>query len=402
MIEREVYAKLVKLYAEKDILALIGARRVGKTTLMEQLYETEQQSKLFLTFDDQDILNLFETDIKAFANIYVTKHKALFIDEFQYAKNGGKALKYLYDTYGIKIVISGSSAAELTIQSLSYLVGRVFIVEIYPLNFREFIRYKNNSLLPVLENPTKLTLPLIQPLFGEYLAFGGFPQVVLAESTELKTERLRQIVNTYLLKEIRDILQYKDSLLFERLMQAIALLEGSMINKSKLSSLLDVSIHKVTEILDILEKTFIITRIQPYANTKIKELLKTPKMYFTDSGFRNVLLKNFTPVTNRTDKGVIYEQFILLALKTVTEKVQFYNYKNSSEVDFLVENTAIEVKSHLTGPKIEKSMYAVMDKIRIDKIYIFNDNIIAQTNIQNTPVTITHHIAAYNLIDNKL
>ncbi|MFT4312699.1 MAG: ATP-binding protein [Candidatus Woesearchaeota archaeon] len=399
MIQREIYPKLQKLYQKPDILALVGSRRVGKTTLMHLLFEAETRQKEFLSFDDQEVLSLFQTNIKEFANLYVQPNSVLFIDEFQYAKEGGKQLKYLYDTYDIKVVISGSSSPELTIQSLSYLVGRVFIVTIYPLTFKEFLKYKEKKYLPILKNPTKQTIPLIQSYFEEYLQFGGYPQVVLEKTTSEKIQRLKQIVNTYLLKEIRDILQYKDSVLFERFLKVLALQEGGVLNKSKLSSLLDIHIHKVTEILHVLEQTFIITQLQPYQNTKIKELIKSAKLYFQDSGFRNVLLNNFNTIHQRIDKGVIYEQFILQTLKQSEKSMKFYNYKNSSEVDFLLDDLPIEVKSHISAAKIERGFYSYLDKFNPRSAIVFNENIIEDITVNRTRVEFKHFFSVFSVIE---
>ncbi|MCH8520293.1 MAG: ATP-binding protein [Nanoarchaeota archaeon] len=364
MISRTIYPKLQKLYQKPDILALIGARRVGKTTLMTQLFEEEKvKSKLFLSFDDQRILQIFEEDIDEFIRIYIQNNEVVFIDEFQYASEGGKKLKYLYDKLHIKIVISGSSAPELTIQSLQYLVGRVFIEEIHPLSFEEFIEYKNPTKLPLLNKVTQSSISLIKPFLEEYLTYGGYPQVILENSQEDKILRLKQIVNTYLLKEIRDILQYKDSHKFEKLLSILAMQDGSIVNKSKLSSLLEISNQKLNEMIEVLEKTYVLTQVKPYTNTKVKELIKSPKIYFKDTGFKNYLLNEFKPISMRIDKGVLYENFILHSLLYLEQKVLFYNYKNSSEVDFLIQKSnnsyvAIEVKSYLQTPKVERGLYS--------------------------------------------
>lgn len=399
MIQRDIYPKLQKLYKKPDILALVGSRRVGKTTLMQLLYGEETRKKEFLSFDNQEVLNLFQMNIKEFANLYVKPNSVLFIDEFQYAKEGGKHLKYLYDTYKTKLVISGSSTPELTIQSLSYLVGRVFTITIYPLTFKEFIRYKETKYLPILQNPTKQTIPLLQPYFEEYLQFGGYPQVILEKTTDEKIQRLKQIVNTYLLKEIRDILQYKDSILFERFLKVLALQEGGLLNKSKLSSLLDTHLHKVTEILNVLEQTFIITQLQPYHNSKIKELIKSPKLYFQDSGFRNVLLNNFNTIHQRIDKGAIYEQFILQTLKQTEKPIKFYNYKNSSEVDFLLDTLPIEVKSHLSAPKVERGFHSYLDKFNPKNAIVFNENVLETITIHTQKVEFKHFFSVFSFIE---
>lgn len=395
MIKRTILQKLERLYEKPDILALIGARRVGKTTLMKILYDKEKRAKEFLSFDDLDTLGLFEQDIKEFARIH--KGKILFIDEFQYTKKGGQKLKYLYDIHKFKIVISGSSAAELTLQSLNYLVGRVFVVEIPPISFEEFLNYKDEKLLLTIKRTTTKTLPLVKPYFEEYLTYGGYPQVILEETQEDKKERLKQIVNTYLLKEIRDILQFKNSLLFEKLLKMLALHHGSLINKSKLSSMLEVSIPKLNEMLDVLKKTYVISLVEPYKSTKIKQLIKTPKLYFLDNGFRNFLLNDFKNTELRLDKGYIYEGFVLQALLYKEKEVVFYNYKNSSEVDFLVDKKAIEVKSNLTKAKIERGMHSYLAKFDPEEIIVYNENIFQKETFGQQIVNFKHFIEVYNL-----
>ena len=395
MIQRTVLKKLKELYKQPDILALVGARRVGKTTLMKLLYEKESKPKEFMSFDDHEILRLFEENIKEFAKLY--EGKILFIDEFQYSKNGGKKLKYLYDLHNFKIIISGSSAPELTIQSLNYLVGRVFVVEIPPISFEEYIKYKDDKLISLIKNITTETLPLIKPYFEEYLTYGGYPQVILEKTPEEKKQRLKQIVDTYLLKEIRDILQFKDSVLFEKLLKLLALEHGSMVNKSKLSSLLGISIPKLNEMLDVLTKTYVISLIKPYKNSKIKQLIKTPKLYFLDNGFRNTLLDNFKEINYRADKGFVYEGFILHSLLYKEKDVLFYNYKNSSEVDFLVDEVAIEVKSNLTKPKIERGMYSFLDKYSPKDIIVYNENVFEKEVFNEHKVNFKHFIEIFNI-----
>lgn len=405
MIERSIYKRLKILYQKPDILALIGARRVGKTTLMNKLFEEEQNpSKIFISFDDQKALHLFEEDVQEFIRIYVQNNQILFIDEFQYASEGGKKLKYLYDKLNLKIVISGSSSSELSIQSLQYLVGRVFIEEIYPISFKEFVQYKDPTKLPLLEKVTSSSISLIKPLFEEYLTYGGYPQVLLENTHEEKQLRLKQIVNTYLLKEIRDILQYRDSYKFEKLLSILAMQDGCILNKSKLSSLLGISNQKINEMIEVLEKTYIITQVRPYTNTKVKELIKSPKIYFRDLGFKNYLLQEFKDISLRIDKGIIYETFILNSLLYLEQKVLFYNYKNSSEVDFLIQKSnnsyiAIEVKSYLEKPKVERGLYSYIENYKPEKIIVFNENITEEVTLHKYNFSFHYFSTVFSIIE---
>ena len=139
-IRRQLEEKINKYLHTREIVAVIGPRQSGKTTLLKHIYNNLKNA-IFLDFEDRDILELFNEDIKSFIELYVKKYDYTFIDEFQYAKAGGEKLKYIYDNYKTKIIISGSSASELTIQSVKYLVGRIFIFNLYPCSFEEFLNY---------------------------------------------------------------------------------------------------------------------------------------------------------------------------------------------------------------------------------------------------------------------
>ena len=123
----------------------MGERQCGKTTLMKHILLGLKNAK-FITFEDREILEFFYKDLKSFIELYVKNNKYLFIDEFQYAKQGGKQLKYIYDNFDVKIIISGSSSSDLSIHSIKYLVGRIFVFTLYPFSFGEFLSYKDGKL----------------------------------------------------------------------------------------------------------------------------------------------------------------------------------------------------------------------------------------------------------------
>ncbi len=144
-ISRILEKEIRKCLNKREIIAVIGARQSGKTTLLRHFYENLKNA-VFLDFEDRQTLELFSEDINSFIELYVKKHDYVFIDEFQYAKEGGKNLKYIYDNSKAKIIISGSSASELSIQSIKFLVGRIFVFTLYPFSFEEFLNYKNPRL----------------------------------------------------------------------------------------------------------------------------------------------------------------------------------------------------------------------------------------------------------------
>jgi predicted AAA+ superfamily ATPase len=390
-IQRDIFPLLQKELRKKQILALIGSRQVGKTTLMQALYTEHIQESSFVTFENIRDLHLFENDIDFFKEKYVKGKSFLFLDEFQYAQNGGKILKFLYDTEQIKIIISGSSTPELTIQGLRFLVGRVHIFEVFPLSFREFCRYKKpeNDFL-FQEIRTSEHFASLNVLFEEFLQCGGYPEVVLAEDLSQKKIVVSNLVNTYLKKEIKDILSYKNIFEFEKLLQRLALQDGKIVNKSSISRDLAIHNNKIAEMIAVLDHTFLYTLVLPFFVNKVKEQIKSPKGYFNDLGIKNTLLQNFSFKDLRQDKGEIVENFILSEMKKAGVSLKFWNIQNRYELDFVGmkedEIFGIEVKSFVRNMSLSNGIKKFIESFFPKRIYIFNENFTGNTVYKNTEV----------------
>src|SRR3989344_5519483 len=289
-IERDLEKKIKKYIKRKEIIAIVGSRQCGKTTLMKRIFENLKNAK-FISFDNQKILEIFEKDIDFFIKNYIDGVDFLFIDEFQYANEGGKKLKYIYDNHNTKIILSGSSAAELSIHSIKYLVGRIFVFPLFPLSFDEFLSFKNNKLREILKRENILSeqmINFVKKYYDEFVIFGGYPEVVLAEKNEEKIEILKNIYNTYLLREIREILQISDDFKFMKLTKALALQVGSEASYNELSLITSYSYSDIIKYIGILKKTYICIESRPFFSNKRKELVKMPKFFFLDNGFRNI------------------------------------------------------------------------------------------------------------------
>ena len=179
-VKRDLEDKIFRYLDSPEIIAVLGARQVGKTTLLKQIYQNVPESKVFLDFEDPEILELFEEDIKAFARLYVEGNRFVFIDEFQYSQDGGRKLKFLYDRYHqkTKFLISGSSSLEISLKTVSFLVGRIFVFELYPFSFEEVLRAKDPKLARLFSEETILPSSLhkkLRSFFEEYSLYGGYP-----------------------------------------------------------------------------------------------------------------------------------------------------------------------------------------------------------------------------------
>jgi predicted AAA+ superfamily ATPase len=390
----------IELYRNSpEIIAIIGTRQCGKTTLMQHIMQGIKGKRVvFLDFEDRDELNLFTSDIKSFAKLHVEGKDFLFIDEFQYAAEGGKQLKYLYDHFPIKIIITGSSATELSIQSIRHLVGRIFVFTLHPFYFYEFLSYKEPNLAELIRTEPALSSVIIertQPYYQEYLIYGGYPRVVLADSFQEKEVVLKNIFQTYLLKEIRQILNYRHDLKLEKLIRALAFQVSGICNYNELSGLTGLKYRELLEALDILTNTFVVSPARPYFTNKRLELVKSPKYYFIDNGFRNSAVKNFRPPAERSDRGALHENFIAAELLKKDIDLRYWRTKSKAEVDFIIDQgnqlVPLEVKTQLGGPRVSRSFRSFIDKYHPAQAIIASNTFFANDTLGETTLSFRPH-----------
>ncbi len=351
-VRREIELRLEKLMTIPHIIALVGPRRSGKTTLLQQWIK-KYPGSYYISFEDPHMLQLFQEDIQAFAELYIKPYQLVCLDEFHYASEGGKLLKYIYDFYpDTKLIVSGSSALDITVKAIKFLVGRVVVVHLFPFSFREFLLARRKELLNYLENHPDLSdsplLDEVTKLWEEYVVYGGYPEVVLQEDVELKSTLLTNIYSTYLLREVREIVGLLDDYKFSLLLRALALQIGNMINFQELSSITGYNYRTLKHRLNLLEQTYVIKLIRPYFSNKRKELTKNPKVYFYDTGLRNAIINNFQKLVERPDAGSLCENYVIGALERANLQPRFWRTKSRQEVDVVVERNGhlfpLEVK----------------------------------------------------------
>src|SRR3989344_121381 len=364
-IKRKIEDEILRYLERPEIIAVIGPRQCGKTTTLKKIYGSLKNA-VFLTFEDQEALSLFENDIKQFSATYLNGRDYVFIDEFQYAENGGKLLKYLYDTYQgrVKIIISGSSAVDLTIKAVKYLVGRIFIFEMLPFDFEEYLYfrdgnyagiYKQNKIDLKKENNIRLADEQMSVLRGyseEYAVWGGYPAVILSKTQEEKREILKNIYNTYFLRDVKDVLGLIDDYKLNRLIKALALQCGQMIEYNELNRISEYSYPTLKKYLNFLQKTYICGFVIPYYKNKRKEIVKNQKVYFFDTGLRNCIVNDFRLPNARPDGGSLLENVCWEQFVKNKHLPQYWRAKNKNEVDFIIDvgegkMVAIEVKMNL-------------------------------------------------------
>lgn len=404
-IRRDVEDEISKYINSREIIAVVGARQCGKTTLIDNiLLSLGKKGKKIskVSFDNIKDLQLFENDVDSFIELYVKDYEFLFIDEVQYSKDSGKKLKYIYDNFKVKMFISGSSAAEISIQSLKYLVGRIFVFNLYPFSLKEFLRAKNHKIVPLYEhgNYKNNLLSELNKYLIEFILFGGYPRVVLAKSIGEKQTILKNIYNIYLLKEIREILELSNDYKLTNLIKALSLQIGNMLNYNELSTISGFSYKELKNYLNILNKTFVCSQINTFHTNKRTELVKSPKIYFYDLGFRNISIDNFS--RERTDIGSMYENFVFSELVKNDIFPKYWHTKSGAEIDFIIERDSIlipiEVKMNLSKETITKAFYSFIDKYKPKKGYIASLNFESRKKINGCEVIFTPLLKLINFL----
>jgi predicted AAA+ superfamily ATPase len=343
-----------------DILLFVGPRQAGKTTILRQIQARIERHtpSYWITLEDPDFLTLLNESPKNLFRIIPTHQDQkviVFIDEIQYLDNPTNLLKYLYDEYRdrVKLIVSGSSAFYIDETFQDSLVGRKKIFTVYPLSFREFLRFKNQddlagkdfSSLALIEKQT------VSELYQEYMTFGGYPRVVLSPMQQ-KEDELREIAYSYIKKDILEAGIRREETFF-KLMKMLADRAGGLVNNAELASTLGVSILTVEKYIHVMRKSFHITMIRPFARNVRSELTKMPKVYWIDLGLRNFLAGSVAPYVVRGDQGTVLENAVArqLITKKSEDEIKFWRTKSGQEIDFVVGENAYEVKVDPTKAK---------------------------------------------------
>jgi hypothetical protein len=399
MINRDYYIeKIHSGFRHNPVVILLGARQVGKTTLME-LFDSKKRAH-WMIGQNPSIAELFERfeTIERYLQININSNLSglLIIDEFQYINKVSMQLKLLTDKYKkLKILCSGSSSIDILQKVEESLAGRARIVPVYSLHFNEYLAFKNN----VLHNQLKgcsindninVLLPEISLLFNDYLIHGGLPKVSLAESDIEKEELLEDIYQTYLLKDVRQYIQQQDFVAFNKLLQLLAAQIGGLLNINELSRTIKLPYRVCEEYIYILEQMYIIHLVAPFTSNKRKEITKMKKIFFCDLGLRNVIYNSFNSMFIRVDNGQIFENYVYLQLLKLFKPRQIFYYrtKDGTEIDFIVKNSKgniipIEVKYKDFDRAIKvRAITEFMTNVHVDKAFIINKNFVGVNDNQ--------------------
>lgn len=350
MIERRDYIeKVANAFKLLPIVVLIGARQVGKTSIMNMYPKDAYRDTLLLNGQDAETASLFDqlSTIEEYLRVYLNSDfdGLLMIDEFQYIDGVSVILKLLADRHDkLKILCTGSSSLDILQHVEESMAGRVRIIEVLSLSFAEYLTFKNGKLYDLQQsiddmgNPS-LTEPL-QQVYQEYLIYGGLPRAALTDNQREKAEVLNDIYQTYLLNDVRRYISNAHFVGFNRLLRLLAAQIGNLVNINELSRESGLSYTDCEKYLHLLQHMYIIKLVEPFFTNKRKVIGKMKKVYFCDLGLRNIIYSSFNEMAFRTDNGAIFENEVFLELwrsRQASETIQFYRTQNGTEVDFVID-----------------------------------------------------------------
>lgn len=303
-------------------------RQTGKTTLLKNLI-SQDKGLLFLDGDDPQIRNeLTEINTSKLRRL-VGDNQTVFVDEAQRIPGIGITLKLITDQMPeIQLFVSGSSAFEINQQVNEPLTGRKWEYNLFPISWKEL-----EDDLGYLKSKQQLEQRLI---------YGMYPEVVTSIGIEEKV--LKQLTSSYLYKDVLSIAGIRKPESIEKLLKALAFQMGNEVSYNELSNLVGVDKNTISTYIDILEKTFVIFRLQPFSRNLRNEISSKRKIYFYDNGLRNMLISNFASLDYRNDKGQLWENFLISERHKQNhyqERVvntYYWRTKQQQEVDFVEES----------------------------------------------------------------
>ncbi|WP_409806627.1 ATP-binding protein [Algoriphagus sp.] len=335
MVVRQLKDKIINSCFKGKVILIIGARQVGKTTLLKEVVKELTVDHSWLNADEADILEALTNAVTStqLRQIIGQNNQLVVIDEAQQIPDIGKKLKLIHDTFPeIQIIATGSSSFDLQNKTSEPLTGRKITFQLFPLSFKEIA--ENSSLIEA------------KRLLDSRLIYGFYPDVVKNLGNEKKI--LIEIAQSYLYKDILQLDFIRKPTHVEKLLRALAFQIGSEVNFHELAQIVgNIDTGTVEKYLDLLEKAFVIFKLPAFSRNLRNEIKKGKKYYFYDTGIRNVLISNFSIPEMRQDKGALWENFL------ISERMKdnhyggrfvnsfFWRTHDKAEIDYIEEEDGI-------------------------------------------------------------
>jgi hypothetical protein len=358
MYPRQLFLQLEAELETKEITVITGMRRVGKTTALHHLYDlVKSNNKTMLDMENPIHRKIFEEENydTVWNNLaeYKISNKSksyIFVDEVQNLPDLSRVVKYLYDHWDVKFFLTGSSSYYLRNLFPESLAGRKLIFELFPLNFTEFLVFKQinrnrkDKFLDMANQKNQIAYERLIPYYDEFIEFGGFPSVVLEDNQDRKRQMLSEIFTSYFEKDAKNLADFKDMSKLRDLILMLVPRVGSRIEILKLASDLSVSRETVYNYLSFLEQTYFITLLPKFSASIDRQAAGSKKLFLCDSGIINVL--------GKASQGQLFEQSVYQNFRN-KYKLSYYNKEGASEIDFIADGgTAFEVKFTMSSQDV--------------------------------------------------
>lgn len=327
MIERVLKNRVNSLLGGQKAIVILGARQVGKSTLLKDLF-ANRQDVLWMNGDDQDVRNLFDNLSSTRAKAIIGKNNILIIDEAQRITDIGLKIKLFTDQVeGVQVIATGSSSFELANRLNEPLTGRKREFKMFPITFSEMVNH--TSLLDELR------------MIPHRMVYGYYPEVV----TNLGDEKniLKELADSYLYRDILSLDNISKPEKLVKLLQALALQIGEQVSYNEVGQLIGIDPKTVEKYVDVLEKSYVIFRLGSFSRNLRNELKNSRKIYFWDLGIRNAVIGNFSNIENRADVGALWENYVIserMKKKLYSDAFTnfwFWRTQQQKEVDLIEE-----------------------------------------------------------------
>lgn len=333
MIFRDLAKNLEEKWNKGKVIVLIGPRQVGKTTLIN--FILKDKDYLFLDGDDNTVADILANANTENLKSIIGNYKYVFIDEVQRIPNIGLKLKIMVDQIkDVQVIVSGSSSLDINNVTQEPLTGRKFEFQMFPVSWQEF----ENS-VGYIKAQQQLEIRLL---------YGMYPDVINNFGAEY--EILKNLVSSYLYKDILALAGIRKSDVLEKILRALALQIGSEVSYNEIAQLVGVDKNTVNNYINLLEKSYVVFRLTSFSKNIRNEIKANKKIYFYDNGVLNMLIGNFTTFQLRQDKGALWENFLVsermkqLSYKQSIAKSFFWRTTTQQEIDY-IETNADEVSA---------------------------------------------------------
>lgn len=328
-IPRKALKQVESLEKEGKVVVIYGPRRVGKTTLLKKYLE-DKRDYLFVTGEDIFVHEFLTSNSVEKLKNFIGNKNRLVIDEAQCIPSIGSNLKLIVDHIpNVRIIVTGSSALDLTESMGEPLTGRKHVITMYPIAQLELSDIENQA-----ESQAHL---------DERLIFGSYPEVIGLKGDDARKENLHELVSSYLFKDIFAFEGIKKAKVLMDLLILLAFQIGKEVSKSELATNLSISKTTVEKYLDLLEKTFVLINIRGFSRNLRSEVTKSSRYYFCDIGIRNALINNFNPLSLRNDNGALWENYLVMERIKKQQCLRqwsnnyFWRTYDQKEIDFIEE-----------------------------------------------------------------